>query len=61
MRGEVVRPEMHRAQVSGGVAADLIGEMGRGRDVAFPADADGAGGDAGPNSTAATKLLPLVP
>jgi hypothetical protein len=61
MRGEVVRPEMHRAQVSGGVAADLIGEMGEAGTLLSPPMLTARAVTRGPNSTAATKLLPLVP
>jgi hypothetical protein len=58
----VLAVEARRPQVPGGVARRLVVEVRRGRvAVVEPAGGDGRARTRSPNSTTATKLLPLVP
>ena len=58
---ELVGPEVDGPQIAGGVALGLVVEVRRVGIAALAAGGDGAGADFWPNSTTATKLLPLVP
>ena len=61
MAFEILAVEIDRPQIARRIASGLVVEMGRGRVAASPPAVTAQARRRGPNSTTATKLLPLVP